>query len=106
MYPLAEEKCSLFPAPFSLEHGHFLREFPDRIFLCTVPTEIKSLHYNSIFHVHMYMYSTRKIVFQNVAATFADFNPQQNDQGRKGPCFFQRLIALKCLKCQKIKKNI
>jgi hypothetical protein len=29
-------------------------------------------------------------------------NPHQNDQGRKGPCFFQRLIALKCLKCQKI----
>jgi hypothetical protein len=22
-------------------------------------------------------------------------NPHQNDQGRKGPCFFQRLIALK-----------
>jgi hypothetical protein len=34
------------------------------------------------------------------------FNPHQNDQGRKGPCFFQRLIALKCLKCQKIKENI
>jgi len=34
------------------------------------------------------------------------FNPHQNDQGWKGPCFFQRLIALKCLKCQKIKKNI
>ncbi len=33
-------------------------------------------------------------------------NPHQNDQGRKGPCFFQKLIALKCLKCQKIKKNI
>jgi hypothetical protein len=33
-------------------------------------------------------------------------NPHQNDQGRKGPCFFQRLIALKCLKCQQIKKNI
>jgi hypothetical protein len=33
-------------------------------------------------------------------------NPHQNDQGRKGPCYFQRLIALKCLKCQKIKKNI
>jgi hypothetical protein len=33
-------------------------------------------------------------------------NPNENDQGRKGPCFFQRLIALKCLKCQKIKKNI
>jgi hypothetical protein len=33
-------------------------------------------------------------------------NPHQNDQGWKGPCFFQRLIALKCLKCQKIKKNI
>ncbi len=30
------------------------------------------------------------------------FNPHQNDQGWKGPCFFQRLIALKCLKCQKI----
>jgi hypothetical protein len=32
------------------------------------------------------------------------FNPHQKDQGRKGPCFFQRLIALKCLKCQKILK--
>jgi hypothetical protein len=32
------------------------------------------------------------------------FNPHQNDQGRKGPCCFQRLITLKCLKCQKIKK--
>jgi hypothetical protein len=31
-------------------------------------------------------------------------NPRQNDQGQKGPCFYQRLIALKCLKCQKIKK--
>jgi len=31
-----------------------------------------------------------------------NFNPHQNDQGRKGPCYFQRLIALKCLKCQKI----
>ncbi len=30
------------------------------------------------------------------------FNPHQNDQGWKGPGFFQRLIALKCLKCQKI----
>ncbi len=29
-------------------------------------------------------------------------NPHQNDQGRKGPCYFQRLNALKCLKCQKI----
>ncbi len=33
------------------------------------------------------------------------FNPHQNDQGRKGPCYFQRLIALKCLNCQKIKKK-
>ncbi len=33
------------------------------------------------------------------------FNPHQNDQGWKGPCFFKRLIALKCLKCKKIKKN-
>ncbi len=32
-------------------------------------------------------------------------NPQQNDQGRKGPCCFQRLNALKCLKCQKISKK-
>ncbi len=32
----------------------------------------------------------------------AVINPHQNDQGRKGPCFFQGLIALKCLKCQKI----
>jgi hypothetical protein len=24
-------------------------------------------------------------------------NPHQNDQGRKGPCYFQRLNALKCL---------
>ncbi len=30
------------------------------------------------------------------------FNPHQNDQGQKGPCYFQRLNALKCLKCQKI----
>ncbi len=34
------------------------------------------------------------------------FNPNENDQARKGPCFFQRLIALKCLMCQKIQKNI
>jgi hypothetical protein len=33
-------------------------------------------------------------------------NPHQNDQGRNGPCFFQRLIALKCLKCQKLKKYL
>jgi hypothetical protein len=30
----------------------------------------------------------------------------QNGQGRKGPCIFQRLNALKCLKCQKIQQNI
>ncbi len=35
-----------------------------------------------------------------------DVNPNENDQGRKAPCFFQRLIALKCLMCQKIQKNI
>jgi hypothetical protein len=32
------------------------------------------------------------------------FNPHQNDQGRKGPCFFQRLIAQKCLIVKKLKK--
>jgi hypothetical protein len=37
-------------------------------------------------------------------APIVTLNPHQNDQGRKGPCCFQRLIALKCLKCQKIKK--
>ncbi len=26
---------------------------------------------------------------------FETVNPHQNDQGRKGPCCFQRLIALK-----------
>jgi hypothetical protein len=31
-------------------------------------------------------------------------NPHQNDQGRKGPCFFQRLIAIKCLSVKKFKK--
>jgi hypothetical protein len=31
-------------------------------------------------------------------------NPHQNDQGRKGPCCFQRLIALKCLSVKKLKK--
>jgi hypothetical protein len=35
-------------------------------------------------------------------ATGVNVNPHQNDQGRKGPCYFQRLNALKCLKCQKI----
>ncbi len=29
-------------------------------------------------------------------------NPQHNNQGRKGPCCFQRLNVLKGLKCQKI----
>ena len=37
---------------------------------------------------------------------FDTFNPHQNDQGLKGPCYFQSLIALKCLKCQKIKNKI
>jgi hypothetical protein len=32
----------------------------------------------------------------------ASLNPHQNDKARKGPCFFQRLIALKCLKGKKI----
>jgi hypothetical protein len=32
-------------------------------------------------------------------------DPHQNGQGRKGPYSFQRLIALKCLKCQKIQNN-
>jgi hypothetical protein len=35
----------------------------------------------------------------------SSFNPHQNDQGQKGPCCFQRLIALKCLKCPKILKK-
>ncbi len=30
--------------------------------------------------------------------------PHQNGQGWNGPCFFQRLNALKCLKCQEFKK--
>jgi hypothetical protein len=40
-------------------------------------------------------HSTKELFKQHV-------NPHQNDQGRKGPCYFQRLNALKCLKCQKI----
>jgi hypothetical protein len=44
--------------------------------------------------------------FSLIDGYFIAVNPHQNDQGRKGPCFFQRLIALKCLKCQKIKKNL
>jgi hypothetical protein len=32
-------------------------------------------------------------------------NPNENDHGRKGPCFFQRLIALKRHLCQKIQKK-
>jgi hypothetical protein len=40
--------------------------------------------------------------FLILVASLLWFNPHQNDQGRKGPCCFQRLIALKCLKCQKI----
>jgi hypothetical protein len=35
---------------------------------------------------------------------FIFFNPHQSDQGQKGPCCFQRLNALKCLKCQRIQK--
>ncbi len=37
-----------------------------------------------------------------IFAHFLIYNPHQNDQGRKGPCCFQRHIVLKCLKCQKI----
>ena len=47
-----------------------------------------------------------RCLFTFLSSRCISFNPHQNDQGRKGPCFFQRLIALKCLKCQKIKKNI
>ncbi len=58
------------------------------------------VHLQNIVHVHFVQASKlgRKIV-KNANASF---NPHQNDQGRKGPCCFQRLIALKCLKCQKI----
>jgi hypothetical protein len=34
------------------------------------------------------------------------FNPNENDQGRKGPCFFSKAYYLKCLMCQKIQKKI
>ncbi len=50
--------------------------------------------------------TTLFVVWSRQATQTGLLNPHQNDQGRKGPCFIQRLIALKCLKCQKIKKNI
>jgi hypothetical protein len=44
----------------------------------------------------------KMILFRIIFHLEKVFNPHQNDQGRKRPCFFQRLIAIKCLKCQKI----
>jgi hypothetical protein len=41
-------------------------------------------------------------MFISKALNLHPLNPQQNDQGRKGPCCFRRLDALKCLKCKKI----
>jgi hypothetical protein len=58
------------------------------------------------FHVVAAGENNAKSLFIAVNACFSWLNPHQNDQGRKRPCYFQRLIALKCLKCQKIKKNI
>ncbi len=46
------------------------------------------------------------LLVQTISTCRHVLSPHQNDQGRKGPCYFQRLNALKCLKCQKIKKNI
>ncbi len=37
-----------------------------------------------------------------ICVPYLRFNPYQDGQGRKGPCFFQRLYALKCQKIQKI----
>jgi hypothetical protein len=45
--------------------------------------------------------ATKKKIICNIEFIFV-LNPHQNDQGLKGPCFFQRLIALKFLKCQQI----
>jgi hypothetical protein len=39
----------------------------------------------------------------NLVSSRQMVNPHQNGQGRKGPFCFQRLNALKCLKCQKKK---
>ncbi len=53
------------------------------------------LHYYSSFFIFW-------ISFLSWSSFCISVNPHQNDQGGKGPCYFQRLIALKCLKCQKI----
>ncbi len=60
-------------------------------------------HLESLKWLHLMIF---KGWFHNVPPNLQhrDINPHQNDQGRKGPCFFQRLIALKCLMCKKIKK--
>ncbi len=42
--------------------------------------------------------------FSNKREQQFEHNPNENDQGRKEPCFFQRLIALKCLMRQKNQK--
>jgi hypothetical protein len=67
---------------------------------CEKNIERKGSREQSLELLSAYKEASRKIIFSFL------FNPHQNDQGRKGPCFFQRLIALKCLKLQKIKKNI
>jgi hypothetical protein len=45
--------------------------------------------------------ATKTKIICNIEFIFV-LNPHQNDQGLKGPCFFQRLIALKFLQCLKI----
>ncbi len=55
-----------------------------------------------------------KVIYERNVETYNSYccldictvvNPHQNDQGRKGPCCFQRLIALKC-RVKKLKKYL
>ncbi len=94
-------------SPFSI--SPLLSLSPCRVFsisLLSFPASL--LHY---FILHLSRYSSsfypHPLFYLPLSTTYCilghnDFNPHQNDQGRKGPCCFQRLIALKCLKCQKI----
>ncbi len=83
--------CFLF---YQCKRADFHRRLSSLAF-CFKIMDTRTYRYFYIFAQTMYL----------PPSIFNIFNPHQNDQGRKGPCCFQRLIALKCQKCQKIKKK-
>ena len=85
---------------------YFRWRFLDREYLLWPTTEewwVRTQARLSMYFILFYVWSFYAFIsLPRLPGWRGIFNPHQNDQGWKVPCFFKRLIALKCLKCQKI----